>query len=82
MSAATDEIRAFVGELLIRKGESALLADRDPLITSGRLDSIDVLEIVTFLETRYAIDFAVRPFDPGEFDTIESIVRLAEIARH
>ncbi|HTF88118.1 MAG TPA: hypothetical protein VK843_06880 [Planctomycetota bacterium] len=76
MEAAQIEIRAFVGELLARKGEGAALADGERLITSGRLDSIDVLEIVAFLETRYAVDFAARPFDPGDFDTVESIAKL------
>ena len=76
MSVDRGEIRSFVGELLARKGESGTPADSEPLITSGRLDSIDVLEIVTFVETRYGVDFSVRAFDPGDFDTIESIVKL------
>ena len=76
MSVDKGEIRAFVGELLARKGEAATPADGEPLITSGRLDSIDVLEIVTFVETRYGVDFATRPFDPGDFESIDTIAAL------
>jgi acyl carrier protein len=76
MSFDRGEIRAFVSELLARKGEAGAPADGEPLITSGRLDSIDVLEIVTFVETRYGVDFAARPFDPGDFESIDTIVAL------
>jgi acyl carrier protein len=76
MKVDPEEIRDFVRELLERKGEHGALSDGESLITSGRLDSVDVLEIVTFTETRYGLDFASRPFDPGDFDTIASIVAL------
>jgi acyl carrier protein len=76
MKTDVEVIREFVLELAQRKGSSARPSDRDPLISSGILDSIDVLEIVAFLESRYAIDFSARAFDPGDFETIESIVRL------
>lgn len=81
MSVDRDEIRRFVSGLLDNKGANGELADDAPLLSSGRLDSIDVLEIVAFLETRYGIDFAERAFDPGDFDTIDSIAKLAGLAR-
>ena len=77
MSIDKDEIRRFVCGLLDNKGLHGELADDAPLISSGRLDSVDVLEIVAFLETRYGLDFAARPFDPGDFDTLDSIAKLA-----
>lgn len=77
MSLDKNELRALVRELLQRKGESATPADDAPLVSSGLLDSVDVLEIVAFLEQRCAIDFSTRPFDPTDFDTIDAIARLA-----
>jgi len=68
-------IRDLVFELLARKGAAPLPADEEPLLSSGLLDSVDVLEIVAFLEQRHGIDFAARPFDPYDFDTIAAIVR-------
>ena len=78
MSAVTEAIREFVRELHNRKGNEAPISDQASLISSGLLDSIDVLEIVAFLESKYAIDFSTRAFDPGDFDTIEKIAKFIE----
>ena len=81
MSAISARVRGFIGELLARKGEPSQVADDELLITSGRLDSVDVLEIVTFLESNYAMDFAARPFDPADFDTVARIAALISESR-
>lgn len=75
-----EKIRNFVRSLLTNKSDEETLADGDSLLTSGRLDSIDVLEIVVFLENQYGIDFSVRGFDQMEFDSINSIVNIIENA--
>lgn len=69
-------IRELVRELLERKGATPEFADGDALVSSGLLDSVDVLEIVTFLETRYDVDFSRQPFDPDDFDTVDGIVSI------
>lgn len=66
-------IRSLVAELLRRKGHELDFGDGDPLVSSGLLDSVDVLEIVTYLETQHGVDFAVQPFDPDDFDTVDGI---------
>ena len=71
-----DQVRALVHELLERRGVTENVADDAPLLTGGLLDSTDVLEIVTFLESRFGVDFASRPFDPDDFDTVEGIALL------
>jgi acyl carrier protein len=60
---------------LQRKGRLDPVGDTDSLLISGMLDSVDVLEIATFLEEQFGIDFADRDFDAGDFDTIDSIAR-------
>ena len=71
------EIRAFVASLLARRGHPEQIADDAPLLTSGLLDSTDVLELIVFLEGR-GVDFTSRPFDPDDFDSIERIAALSE----
>ena len=71
-------VRALVAALLKRRGESGEIGDDDALVTSGLLDSVDVLEIVSFLEERYGMDFTDGSFQPDDFDTIESIASLQE----
>jgi acyl carrier protein len=73
-----DEVRSFVAKLLRQKGDQAPLKDGDSLILTGRLESIDAIEIVTFLETRFDLDFAKIGFDQTQIDSVDLIVALAE----
>jgi acyl carrier protein len=65
-----NELRAYIQGLLADKG------DREPL---GDADSLDILQIVLFLESHYRIDFADREFDQEDFDSIASILALIEL---
>jgi len=72
------EIREFLEEMLNKKGDSSDFSDQQLLVTEGRLDSLDVMTIVVFLEETYGIDFSDRPFDQNEFDSVESITALVD----
>ncbi len=72
------EIRNFLKEMLNNKGDSLGFTDQQLLVTEGRLDSLDVMTIVVFLEENYGIDFSDRPFDQNEFDSVESITALVD----
>ena len=72
------EIRKFLEEMLNKKGDSSGFSDQQLLVTEGRLDSLDVMTIVVFLEENYGIDFSDRPFDQNEFDSVESITALVD----
>jgi acyl carrier protein len=74
-----NELRAQVEQLLAAKGDQEPLLDTDSLVLSGRLDSIDILQIVVFLETNYGIDFAEQQFDQEDFDSISRILTLIEL---
>ena len=71
-------VREFVGSLLRRKDDTIPFTDSDSLVLSGRLDSIDILQIVTFLEDR-GIDFADQEFDQEAFDSIARIMTRIEL---
>jgi acyl carrier protein len=71
------EIRTFIEQLLRQKGDSKPCGDGESLILSGRLQSIDAVEIVMFLESRFGLDFASIGFDQAEIDSIEKIHALA-----
>ena len=72
------EIRNFLAEILNDKGDSSGFTDQQLLVTEGRLDSLDIMTIVVFLEENYGIDFSDRPFDQNEFDSVESITALVD----
>jgi acyl carrier protein len=75
-----DSVREFVASLLQRKGDTHPFTDTDSLVLSGRLDSLDVLEIVVFLEKQYAFDFGDRPFDQQLVDSVHEIKDLIATA--
>lgn len=80
MMSDQDTVREFVAALLLRKGDTSPFTDTDSLVLSGRLDSLDVLEIVVFLESRYSFDFGERPFDQQLVDSVHEITDLIAAA--
>jgi acyl carrier protein len=54
------------------------LDERVSLIESGLIDSLAVLEIVTYLEETYGIDFVDKGVDPGELSSIGGILDFIE----
>lgn len=74
------EVRAFVQNLLVSKGDSLPFEDHDSLLLTGRLQSIDAVDIVVFLEERYTIDFAKIGFDQEQIDSIDAIWALVQSA--
>ena len=72
------EIHNFVQDLLTRNGDDGSLVDHDSLMLSGRLQSIDAVEIVVFLEENFGIDFAEIGFDRDQIDTVDAIYALTQ----
>lgn len=69
-------IREFIQELLTRKGDTHPFADDASLVFSGRLQSIDAVDLAVFLEEKYGVDFAEMGFDQQRLDTIDAIMDL------
>lgn len=73
--AATDraeEIRAYIVENFLL-GEDEGLDESESLIESGVVDSTGVLELVSFLEGRFAIEVADEDLVPENLDRIPDI---------
>jgi acyl carrier protein len=71
-------IRGYLQKLLRQKGDPGGFTDSDSLIVTGRLESVDTLEVVVFLEEQFQIDFADRGFDQNDLDSVDSIMSLVE----
>ncbi len=78
----TAVVRNFLHKLLAREGESQPFADSDSLLLSGRLQSVDGVEIVVFLEEKFGLDFAELGFDLAKIDSVNSIVALIDAKQH
>jgi acyl carrier protein len=68
-------IRRLLQQLLQKNHDTREFSDTDSLILSGRLQSLDVLEIVVFLEQRFGLDFS-EGFDQSRLDSVEEIVNF------
>ena len=71
-----EKIRGFVQDILDHRGDTQPLGDQESLLQSGRLDSINLLEIVAFLEQEFHFDISGLDFDPALFDTLDSLAAL------
>jgi acyl carrier protein len=69
-------LRAFLTSLLRAKGDTQPFSDSDSLFLSGRLQSLDALELIIFLEDKYQFDFADHPFDQGQIDSVDQVMTL------
>jgi acyl carrier protein len=71
-------IREFLRDLLARKGDMQPFSDEAPLLLSGRLQSVDAVELAVFLEENFGVDFAAMGFDQERIDTVNAISNLIE----
>lgn len=52
------------------------LGEADRLVGSGLIDSLAILQIVSYLESTYDIDFSTRGVDPEQLGSIGNILDL------
>jgi acyl carrier protein len=71
-----DDLRSFLLTLQ-RHGRSIEIADEnDELVGSGYIDSLAVVQIVSYLEAKHRVDFGAIGLDPDRLSSISSIVDL------
>ena len=71
------EIRTFIAENFLL-GQDTGVGDDTSLTREGVIDSVGVVELMQFLETRYNIVIADEEAVPENLDSIKSIVRYLE----
>lgn len=71
-------MRNYVIQRLRMRGDLAPLHDDDLLFTSGRLDSLDAVEIIMSVEMDYGINFSEINFDLTLLDSIAAIADLVD----
>jgi acyl carrier protein len=65
------EIRGYVAEHFLPEGQA--LEDTTPLISGGLIDSIGMLGLIGFLESRFDLEFMPREVDAHTFDNLNLI---------
>jgi len=72
------EIRKFITENMLFSADGFSYDDNDSLLEAGIVDSIGVMELVTFVDQTYKIAVPPEDISPDNFD---SISRLANYIR-
>ena len=80
-SSVTSDFAASVREFILKQFPLARkhrIKNSDPLLESGMLDSMGVLEVVTFIEKEYSIDVSDEDLVPENFQNIDRIAAFIQ----
>jgi acyl carrier protein len=69
-------VRAFILEEFLRDESPGSFQDSAELMTTGLLNSLGALQLVTFLEDTFAIKIAAREVSVDHMNTLDDIVDL------
>jgi acyl carrier protein len=70
------EIRGYVAEHFLPGGQG--LEDTTPLISGGLIDSIGMLGLISFMESRFGVEFMPREVDAHTLDNVNLIAALID----
>ncbi len=76
-----EQIRDLLKKVLAANGDTDPIADDELLVTTGRLSSLDVVDLLTSLETTFGLEINPSEFDPTKFDSINTITALLDQQR-
>ncbi len=74
----TDSVRAFLIREFFRGEAVEAIGTRQPLVSSGLLDSVATLKLVLYLEEQFRVTIDSADIADGQLDTLESIESLIE----
>ena len=66
------ELKKFITSELMSGKSTGELGDEDALISSGRVDSMGLLQILGFIQQRYGVDL-MSVGSPNDFDTVQAL---------
>ncbi|MBX3169564.1 MAG: acyl carrier protein [Candidatus Eremiobacteraeota bacterium] len=70
------KILDFFQARLALRGDSAQLGADESLFNSGRLDSLDAMELIVWLEQEFGVDFSRVDFSLDLIDTPRNVLAL------
>jgi len=76
MTPVEHEIRTFLAENFSLGKDLSHLSGTQSLTERGFIDSVGIVEVLTFLETRFEIQINDDETIPENIDTIDNIVRF------
>jgi acyl carrier protein len=78
MDNIREDLRQYILEEFLVGEKASNLKDDTPLRTSGILDSVATLRLVSFIEEHYGIEVEAHEVGNDNFDSIESIASFIQ----
>jgi acyl carrier protein len=75
------DVKQFILDTYLPGENPQALTPTTPLITSGILDSLATLDLVSFLENRFGIELEAHDVDHSKLGTLTDIARMVEAKR-
>lgn len=69
-------VKAYILNEFLPGEDPAALTDTTPLVSTGILDSVALLNVVTFLENQFSITLEAHETDVDHMNTLDDIARL------
>jgi acyl carrier protein len=70
------EIHTYIAEILQGKDDNDPFSDNTSLLNTGRIDSMDVVDIFLFLEKKFGVRIDSARFKKSQVDTVDAIAAL------
>ncbi len=77
MERALEMLTTWFNSTLIRKGNGTINLDTD-MIEDGTLDSLSILNLIEFIETRFDVTLPIEEFTPQNFRSLRAIATLTQ----
>lgn len=75
-----DRLLNFFQERLRLRGDLEPIAPEDSLFVSGRLDSLDAMQTILYLEEHFGVDFSSFDFSLERIDSLAAVLALAGLS--
>ena len=76
-----DQIRSFIGENFLFSNNGFDLDDDESFLEAGVIDSLGVLELVTFVEEKFDLSVADDEIVPANFDSVNNLATYISTKR-
>ncbi len=77
-NSVKEKISTYISTQLLKNKNVGTVLETTPLITGGLMDSISTMQLVTFLEKEFHIEFEAHEVDKDNFDSINIITQFVE----
>ena len=72
------DVKQYILDTFLQGENPQALTPTTPLITSGILDSLATLDLVSFLEKKYGFELEANDVDHSKLGTLQDIARMVQ----